>query len=44
VAFAELGDYGSAYLHFSEALRLDPDLDMVRENMEMISKLLKRGG
>ncbi len=44
VALARLGDYGSAYRHFSEALRLDPDLDVARENMEMASKQLKQGG
>ena len=44
VAFAKLKDYGLAYEHFSEALRLDPDLNPARKNLESVSKLLKQGG
>jgi hypothetical protein len=41
VVLARLGDYGPAYRHFSEALRLDPDFDVARKNMEKALKLLK---
>ena len=41
VVLARLGDYGPAYRHFSEALRLDPAFDVARKNMEKALKLLK---